>query len=304
MNGKQTAVTQLIIGFTVLWGLGTAAVIGLLYPPHAAILGWALGAAILATALARPFRGAGIVVAVIGSLFFLAVMLYQAMVVIDPRAQAAGISRSWLGNSVVPALEPPKFVLSAVCFLVAGLLGDVVIRQMQRIKEQIEQDAAIIQELTVRDGLTGTMKRSYAEMLMTVEIERSRRYKRPFSVLLLGPDDWASVVRDRGRDGAMETLKGISDVIARGVRTMDTVARFDESRFLVVLPETPADGAGAVADRLCREVMALSSVRFRSGIAEFPNDGVAKTELLDEAEAALEFARRMDINVASRSALV
>jgi len=73
---------------------------------------------------------------------------------------------------------------------------------------------------------------------------------------------------------------------------------------LVVLPETPSIGAQVVADRLCREVTAITSIRFRCGMAEFPTDGVAKAELLDEAEAALEFARRTDIIVATRSALV
>ena len=45
--------------------------------------------------------------------------------------------------------------------------------------------------------------------------------------------------------------------------------------------------------------MALTSVRFRSGMAEFPIDGAAKT-IAGRSKAALEFARRTDINVATR----
>ncbi|MGI5835407.1 MAG: GGDEF domain-containing protein [Chloroflexota bacterium] len=303
MNSKQTALTSIIVGVTVLWGLGAAAIIGALCPLYVAILGWVLLAAIFTSALASPFRNSGLVSAIICSLFFLAVQLYQTMFMIDPRIQPDNLTQNWLSNTVVPILDIPKIALISICLVIAGLLGDILVRQIQRIKGQLEQDAAIIQELTVRDGLTGAVKRSYTEMMLTAEIERSRRYKRAFSVILLGPDDWPSVVRERGRDEAVETLRAISEVLLKGVRTMDIVSRYDESRFLIVLPETPSVGAANVADRLCREVMALTSVRFRSGMAEFPIDGAAKNELLDEAEAALEFARRTDINVATRSAL-
>jgi len=304
LNGNRVALTQLTTGLLVLWGLATASLMAIAFVGETAFLGWALAGAVLITALARPFPRAGLVLGVVAGLVFFAIQLYQALSTTSSAVQNNGLALSTIGSSLSSLVDPTRLLLSAVFLLVAGLLGDLVAGQMTGTKAQMEQDAMVIQELTIRDGLTGAMKRSYCEVIFQGEIERARRYKRTFSIVVLTADNWDAVVKDRGRDGAAEVMRVAGDVVMKGVRVMDTVSRYDEALFLVLLPETTGSGAATLVDRMCREIMGLASVRFRGGVAEFPNDGVTKDELMGEAEAAVVFARSMDLNVASRSALV
>ncbi len=276
------------VSLLVLASVAAAAVFALLEAGEAATLGWTLIGALMATSMARPFRGAGVLATALGTVLFFGVQLYRSL-------STAGSALEL--RQLAPGLE------GALLLVGVGLLAEIIARRLQRVGDQMDQNAAAIKELTLRDGLTGTLKSVYADKLLAEEIERARRYHRNVSVVLLCPDDWPATVRERGREKAIEALKEVGQVVMKGLRSMDVVSHREESRFLVILPETPAPGAQLVAERLCEAVAAETGLRFRSGVAEFPDDAVSKDELIGEAEAALEFAQSARMTVASRSLL-
>ncbi len=277
-----------MVSLLVLTGVAAAAVFTLLESGETAILGCSLIGAILATSMARPFRGAGVLVTVLGAIFFFGVQLYHSLSVAGSALEL---------RQLIPGLE------GALLLAPIGLLTEVIVRRLMRVNEQVGQNAAVIQELTLRDSLTGTLKNVYGDKLLAEEVERARRYHRSLSVVLLGPDDWPATVRELGQEKASEALREVGQVILKGLRSMDAASRRDESRFLVILPETAAAGAQLVAERLCEAVESETELRFRSGVAEFPNDAVSRDELLAEVQAALEFAQGAKMTVASRSLL-
>lgn len=303
MSGKQVALTYLLIGLLLIIAITTAAVLAIVNLADTAILGWTLAAAIVLTALARPFRGAGILVTIIGSAVYVAAELDRILTLGGLELHANNLSMAVLRGAGVQFRDLAEIALAVACLVVLGGLGSLVGMRLRKIDLKIHHDNAAIQELTIHENLTGTMKRVYLETTLAGEVERARRYKRCFSLVMLGADDWASVSRDRGPEGSRQLLEAIGDILVKGLRSMDSAARYDDSRYLVVVPETPAAGAQVVADRLCRDIMALTSVRFRAGVAEFPSDAVSQEDLIGEAEAALEFARNADITVASRAVL-
>ncbi len=279
---------RLLVSLLVLASVAVAAVFAVLEAGAAAILGWALIGALLTTSMARPFRGAGVLATALGAVLFFGVQLYRSL-------STAGSALEL--RQLAPGLE------GALLLVGVGLLAEVIARRLQQVGEQMDQYAAAIQELTLRDGLTGTLKSVYADKLLAEEIERARRYHHNVSVVLLGPDDWPATVREQGREKAIEALGEVGQVILKGLRSMDAVSHREESRFLAILPETPVAGAQLVAERLCESVAAETGLRFRSGVAEFPDDAVSKDELIGEAEAALEFAQSARMTVASRNLL-
>ncbi|MCL5263786.1 MAG: GGDEF domain-containing protein [Chloroflexi bacterium] len=287
-NEKQDALVPLLVSLLALWGIAAAGVFAQMDVADIALLGWAMTGVVIAASLARPFRGAGIVTSVLAAAIFFGIQVYRTFSAVD-----AGLVANYY----------PLAFAGALCFIVTGLLGEAVSRRLEKMEARLAHNATVIQELTLRDGLTGTLKSVYAERMLSEELERSRRYNHPMSIILFSTDDWQTIVKDRGSDEAAETLKMIGQALTQNLRNMDTVSRYQESRFLALLPETRLAGAQTTATRLCKTVAERASIQLRAGVAEFPSDAVSKHELIGEAEAALKFARSASVTVASRSLL-
>lgn len=279
---------RLLASLLVLMSVAAAAGFASLDAGGAALLGWTLIGAVVVTSLARPFRGAGLVAAILGAVFYFGIQLYQAVSVAASALEP---------HQLAPGLE------GALLLAGVGLLAELTTRRLHRIGEQVRQDTAVIQELTPHDSLTGTLKSSHLHKLLTQEMERARRYQRSVSVVLLEADDWPVAVRNWGQERATAVLRTVAQLVMKGLRSMDTVSRIEEFRFLIVLPETPVEGAQQVAERLCKAAASQTGLSFRSGVAEFPGDAVSTDELIAEARAALKFAQSAGMTVASRRLL-
>ena len=119
--------------------------------------------------------------------------------------------------------------------------------ELERIREtHLEQARA----MSLVDALTGVHNRKFMEERLPLEIRRANRYQRPLSVILTG---FYQVDQIRKRIGiyAMEKLlQAVAHTLEESIRKdIDWVARWDEHRFLVLLPETTAVDAGIVAKR-------------------------------------------------------
>lgn len=81
------------------------------------------------------------------------------------------------------------------------------------------------------------------------------RYETPFSIVLveLAP----SLMGDLRVSKQRTLVRGVADHIRGDVRLVDEAGRLDDGRFLIVLPQTPSDGARVVAERIRRGVCNL-----------------------------------------------
>ncbi len=303
MNGRQVALTYLLIALLLVLTIASAAAIALVDLEETAVLGWAIGAAILLTAIAGPFKGATVLVTFAGMLGYSAAEVLRLFMLRGVELNPSNISMAIASGTAIRPRDLALLAMGVASLALLGVLGGVVGRRLRQLDARLHRDSTIISELTVREPLTGTMKRVYLETALAGEIERARRYQRVFSLLMLGADDWQALSRDRGKEGTRQAVAAIGGILGKGLRCMDSAARYDEDRYLILMPETTANGAQVVGDRICREIMSVTSVRFRAGVAEFPSDAVSREELVGEAEAALEFARNADITVASRAVL-
>ena len=101
-------------------------------------------------------------------------------------------------------------------------------------------------ELSGTDVLTGIRNaRSFREVL-GAEIERSKRFQRPFTVAYLDLDNFKTVNDCHGHEHGDELLRLVGNTILTGIRKTDTVARLGGDEFALLLPETEYEAAGAV----------------------------------------------------------
>ena len=152
------------------------------------------------------------------------------------------------------------------------------------------------------DTLTGLLNRRAFLERFEQELDRSRRYPQPLSVLLLDVDGLKGI-NDRGGHAAGDAaLRAIGDAIRRGLRATDIGCRFGGDEFAVMAPEADAAAARVLAERIrwLAEGMSLPGglgVTVSLGVAcAAPAEAWTPTEMLERADRALYEAKRTGRN--------
>ena len=156
--------------------------------------------------------------------------------------------------------------------MTSWLGGEIERRQARaRLEEQQKEllEAAIqLENLAVRDGLTGAKNRRAFDEHLASEWARSRRYRTPLSLVLLDVDKFKLFNDSFGHPAGDEVLKKVAQVLGDSIRNIDFLARYGGEEFVLLLPNTDAEGAMIVAERL-RENIASAQWLLRPVTASF-----------------------------------
>lgn len=128
---------------------------------------------------------------------------------------------------------------------VVGTIRDVTER-----KEAEDQ----LRKLATTDPLTGLSNRRFFMESAEEALERSLRYERNLSLLMLDIDFFKNVNDMYGHDAGDDVLKGLSAAGLKILRNIDVFGRIGGEEFSVLLPDTDLDGARLVAERLRKEI--------------------------------------------------
>jgi diguanylate cyclase (GGDEF)-like protein len=142
------------------------------------------------------------------------------------------------------------------------------------------------------DPLLGIWNRGGIAALIERQMTLSREQRCGFSIMMLDIDNFKSINDMHGHPVGDEVLKAITSTLRDSLRLDDELGRFGGEEFLAILPGTPAHNAGRLAQRLNREVAALSVTTARGAVACSVSIGVA--EWLQPAETAADLISRAD----------
>jgi two-component system cell cycle response regulator len=138
-------------------------------------------------------------------------------------------------------------------------------RRITRLEHSLRTSTEEIRQLSETDPLTGARSRSSLLKYLPRELERSRRYQHPISVLSCDLDDFRHINDRCGRDAGDQVLQTFAERLAGCLRqSMDWIARSGPDEFVIVLPETPLSGARCVAEKIGRAI-ATPAVETSSG---------------------------------------
>jgi two-component system, cell cycle response regulator len=120
--------------------------------------------------------------------------------------------------------------------------------ELEAIREaHVEQ----VQKASLMDVLTGVHNRQFMEERLPLEIKRANRYQRALSVMLIGFDQIDNFRKDKGIFATEKLLQATAALLRDAMRQeVDWVARWNDSQFLVLLPETDVADACTVAKRV------------------------------------------------------
>ncbi|WP_404380193.1 PAS-domain containing protein [Caenispirillum salinarum] len=134
---------------------------------------------------------------------------------------------------------------------------DVDVTELTEARMQLERQA-------LHDPLTGLANRHKFLERFTLECERQRRWNSPLSLLVIDVDHFKRVNDRHGHLVGDVVLKRVAARLDGTVRRTDLVARFGGEEFIVLLPETDAEGAAALAESLRTRIRA-EPVRAEAG---------------------------------------
>lgn len=159
--------------------------------------------------------------------------------------------------------------------------------------------------LSVTDPLTELTNRRHFFEVARFEFERTHRYPRTLSVMMIDIDHFKNINDTYGHAVGDMALREVAARIKRSVRTVDIVARYGGEEFIVLMPETGLHEASQVAERVRSSVAnhpivndtASISATLSIGVAEMDKNSKNIDQLIVYADKALYEAKAAGRNL-------
>jgi diguanylate cyclase (GGDEF)-like protein len=158
--------------------------------------------------------------------------------------------------------------------------------------------------LTITDDLTKLYNYRYLMKYLESDVKRCLRYKKKVSLLFIDVDGFKQINDTFGHLAGSQALAEMGQVFKRIVRETDVVGRYGGDEFVIVLPETPLNGAMIIAERIrkkveeCEFVAQNLSIRLTVslGVANCPKHTLTAEGLIKKADAAMYRAKELSKN--------
>jgi len=172
---------------------------------------------------------------------------------------------------------------------------------------QIKVSYHKIEEISIRDSLTGCFNRRKFDTDIIDEISRAKRYQRDLSLLMIDID-WFKKYNDfHGHTSGDNVLRQLVKLLNKECRDTDRLYRYGGEEFIMVLPETGKPEAVNIAKRLRSAVekklftgeelsQPNTNLTISIGVSAFPDDGKGIKQLIDAADKALYAAKEKGRN--------
>ncbi|HEV7730851.1 MAG TPA: diguanylate cyclase [Candidatus Binatia bacterium] len=152
----------------------------------------------------------------------------------------------------------------------------------------------------ITDSLTGLANRRHLDRRLGQELRRAAVLGHPVAVLFVDIDHFKQINDAHGHERGDAALRAVAAALREAVRAVDVVARFGGEEFVLVLPETDAEGARLVGERIRTIVGTRTAgcvpggapLTVTIGFATAPEDGTEAAYLLTCADAAMLRGKR------------
>jgi diguanylate cyclase (GGDEF)-like protein len=155
--------------------------------------------------------------------------------------------------------------------------------------------------LSITDELTQINNRRHFINELEKEIERSNRFSRNLSLIILDIDKFKYYNDTHGHIFGDKIIQSVARFLTETIRKTDFVARYGGDEFVIVMPETEKSMANVFAERLQKkffqdffenhELPIKTKFTISFGIASFPKDAKSVDELIHNADIALYKAK-------------
>ncbi|GAB5382514.1 MAG: sensor domain-containing diguanylate cyclase [Aliiglaciecola sp.] len=192
-------------------------------------------------------------------------------------------------NVTLFPLASLKGDVEQICIVVYDVTDEALNKKgIQSLNKQLQQISRV-------DGLTGVFNRRYWEETFALEHKRIMRNGQPGAVIMLDIDHFKKVNDTYGHPAGDYIIKTLAEIVKKSVRETDVCGRYGGEEFAILLPETTAENAMVVAERIrtvCEKMVPVyegTEIRFTVslGIADFDKKYKDHMVWLEKADQAL-----------------
>ena len=182
--------------------------------------------------------------------------------------------------------------------LIGGSLGNGLYLEMV-LDGGIAETLVNLKDLAERDSLTGLYNRRKMAEILDFELKKVKRYGCDLSVIFLDMDNFKVINDTFGHSAGDLVLRKVGSIVQENIRETDVACRYGGEEFLVILPETDAEGAYKVAEkirkavgRICVDSFGLS---LSAGVTQATKEDTLNT-LIERADRAMYMAKKAGKN--------
>jgi diguanylate cyclase (GGDEF)-like protein len=173
--------------------------------------------------------------------------------------------------------------------------------QKRRLEARNLQLVKALEEMAIRDPLTGIYNHRHMHTCLSEEIARSLRYEHPFSIMMTDIDRFKQVNDAYGHLVGDFILKRMVRLLDEHMRLTDTIFRYGGEELIILLPETEKNEAMLVADRLLDTIRSHTfdcdghrvRITISIGSAMFPEEARDIPTLIGLADRRLYRAKKL-----------
>lgn len=172
-----------------------------------------------------------------------------------------------------------------------------VVLENADLYQRLQQEALV-------DGLTGILNYRAFLRAFRSELRRAQRYGQTFAFVMADVDHLKDYNECFGHLAGSQVLVQVAHLLVGNCRGTDVVGKYGGDEFAVVLPQTDAEGARAVSERMRRAIerhgfkhVPPGKVTCTFGVAVFPYDATDVYGLIRRADAVLFAAKRAGKNI-------
>lgn len=168
-------------------------------------------------------------------------------------------------------------------------IAEEAIHEAERqLRESLERERLLART----DELTGLINRRHFLELAEHECAVARRYGRPLAVVLFDIDGFKKMNDSLGHQGGDEILRVVARRACSQVRSADVLARYGGEEFIVLVPDSTAESAAVIAERI-REGIGASVIQTRVGTA-YVTISVGVAEMQSKSDSLEDLIRCAD----------
>ncbi|MFA5629190.1 MAG: diguanylate cyclase [Dehalococcoidales bacterium] len=231
----------------------------------------------------------------------------------DESAQPLGAEKEMLERAGAAYLFPLKSRSRLIGMLALGKVNNKKTLTLQEIDflNSITQIAGVVIENAQlyahfitqanTDELTGLYNHRHFNDRLYQEIARNARLDGTFSIIMMDIDFFKNCNDTYGHLVGDGVLRKVGEYIDISIRDMDSSFRYGGDEFIVILPDTGAENAYKVAERI-RKTIELKSkeetvpITASLGIANWPDNGITEAQIMRAADKALYMAKQLGRN--------
>lgn len=219
----------------------------------------------------------------------------------------------WRPNELHLQVEVLEWIALATALMQFSVLGSFIGKLRRKVKEKnlelglrntdLEKALLRIEELAIRDELTGVYNRRHLMEVIRVEKQRCERSGQVFSIGIVDVDFFKKVNDTYGHLAGDEVLRQIARTASEALRQTDHFGRYGGEEFAFVLTDTKVEGAMITAERVRQRIEALRFPDISADLRVTVSTGLADSrfnedtnETFKSADAALYQAKESGRN--------